>query len=81
MRGFELFLNDGTDQTQLEGRPIYETIFLEALNENAVVELRIEPRYVRHVRLKSLTTAGFEIAEFQIFGTGFVPEASYLSDV
>ncbi len=81
MRGFELFLNDGTDQTQLEGRPIYETIFLESLNENAVVDLRIEPQYVRHIRLKSLTTAGFEIAEFQVFGTGFVPEASYLSDV
>lgn len=81
MRGFELFLNDGTDQTQLEGRPIYETIFLESLNENSVVDLRIEPQYVRHIRLKSLTTAGFEIAEFQIFGTGFVPEASYLSDV
>ena len=81
MRGFELFLNDGTDQSQLEGRPIYQTIFLESLNEAAVVELRIEPQYVRHIRLKSLTSAGFEIAEFQVFGTGFVPEARYLSDV
>lgn len=81
MRGFELFLNDGTEQSQLEGRPIYETIFLESLNEQSVVDLRIEPQYVRHIRLKSLTTAGFEIAEFQIFGTGFVPEARYISDV
>jgi len=81
MRGFELFLNDGTEQTQLEGRPIYETIFLESINEMAVVDLRVEPQYVRHIRLKSLTTAGFEIAEFQIFGTGFVPEARYISDI
>jgi hypothetical protein len=81
MRGFELFLNDGTDQTQLEGRPIYETIALRSLNEESVVNLRIEPQYIRHIRLKSLTTAGFEIAEFQVFGTGFVPEAKYLSDL
>lgn len=81
MRGFELFLNDGTEQTQLEGRPIYETIALQSLNEESVVNLRIEPQYVRHIRLKSLTTAGFEIAEFQVFGTGFVPEARYISDL
>ncbi len=81
MRGFELFLNDGTDQSQLEGRPIYKTIALQSLNEESVVNMRIEPQYVRHIRLKSLTTAGFEIAEFQVFGTGFVPEARYISDL
>ena len=81
IRGFELFVNDGTPQTQLEGVPIFETVVLETQNDNAVVDISIEPQYVRFIRLKSLTTVGFEIAEFQVFGTGFVPEARYVSNV
>ena len=33
------------------------------------------------MRLKSLTALGFDIAEFQVFGTGFVPEAVYISNI
>ena len=33
------------------------------------------------MRLKSLTAADFEIAEFQVFSEGFVPQAVYISNV
>ena len=81
LRGFEIFINDGTDETQFEGMPILQTVAVETQNEQSVVDLRITPQYVRYVRLKVLTAAGFDIAEFQIFGTGYVPEASYVSDI
>lgn len=81
MRAYEIFVNDGTPEAQFEGTPILQTVAIEAQNEEQVVDVRIEPQYVRFVRLKSLTPAGFEIAEFQVFGTGFVPEAGYLSNI
>jgi hypothetical protein len=81
LRGFEIFINDGTDETQFEGMPILQTVAVETQNDQSVVDLRIPPQYVRFVRLKVLTAAGFDIAEFQIFGTGYVPEASYVSDI
>lgn len=81
MRAFEIFINDGTRETQREGVPIRETVVLENQNEEPVVDVRIPPQYVRFVRLKSLTATGFDIAEFQVFGTGFVPEAVYISNV
>jgi hypothetical protein len=36
---------------------------------------------VRSIQLKSLTTVGFEVAEMQVFGEGFVPTAVYHSDI
>ena len=81
MRAFEIFINDGTPETQREGVPIRETVVLVNQNEDPVVDVHIPPQYVRFVRLKSLTSTGFDLAEFQVFGTGFVPEATYISNV
>jgi len=81
LRAYEVFINDGTKEAQVEGVRILSTVVVESQNEDQVVDIRIPPQYVRHVRLKSLTSTGFEIAEFQVFGTGFVPEASYVSNI
>ena len=45
------------------------------------MDVEIEPQYVRYIQLKSQTTVGFEIGEFQVFGEGFVPTAEYHSDI
>ena len=58
MRSFEIFINDGTPDTQREGVPIRQSVALEGQNVEPVVDIRIPPQYVRYVRLKSLT-AGF----------------------
>ncbi len=82
LRAFELFLNDGSDETQISGRPVFGPgVLLELQNDKPVVELIIEPQLVRHIQLKSLTTVDFEIAEFQVFGAGFVPRAQYLTNI
>ena len=81
LRGYEIFINDGTPENSFEGVPILQTVAVETQNDQSVVDVRIAPQYVRFVRLKVLTAAGFDLAEFQIFGTGFVPEASYVSNI
>lgn len=81
LRGFELLLNDGSEDTQVANQPVLTTAKLELENEESIVELNIPPQYVRFIRLKSQTTIGFEIAEFRVFGSGFVPRADYLSNV
>ena len=81
LRGYEIFINDGTPENSFEGVPILQTVAVETQNDQSVVDVRIAPQYVRFVRLKVLTAAGFDMAEFQIFGTGFVPEASYVSNI
>ena len=81
IRGYEIFINDGTQATRVEGVKILSTVVVESQNDESVIDIRIPPQYVRYVRLKSLTSTGFEIAEFQVFGTGFVPEARYVSNI
>ena len=81
LKGYEIFINDGRPESLLNGRPIWTTIALEGQNEEAVVDLAIPTQFVRRMRLKSLTSADFEIAEIQVFAEGFVPQATYLSNV
>jgi hypothetical protein len=81
LKAYEILLNDGTKETLSAGLPVFTSVLLETQNDNAVVDVQIEPQYVRYVQVKSQTTVGFEIAEFQVFGEGFVPTAEYHSDI
>ena len=82
LRAFELFVNDGLNLTAdgfpLWGAPIVE----EAQNTQPVVDIQFDPpRYIRSFRLRSATPIPFEIDEIEIYGTGFLPAASYFSDI
>lgn len=81
IKGYELFVNDGAPESVRDGALIWETIALEGQNEEAVVDLRIPTQFVRYIRLKSLSSVGFEIAEMQVFSEGYVPQASYVSNI
>ena len=82
LRAYELLVNDGSENARDEsGRPVMTSFKLELQNDQPVVDLRIPPQYLRFLRLRSQTSIGFEIAEFRVFGTGFVPEAQYISNV
>ena len=82
LRAYELLVNDGSENaTDESGRPVLTSFKLELQNDQPVVDLRIPPQYLRFLRLKSQTVVGFEIAEFRVFGAGFVPGAQYISNV
>lgn len=81
MKGYEIFVNDGQPESRREGSLIWETVAFDGQNLEAVVEAKIPTRFVRFLRLKSLTSADFEIAEFQVFSEGFVPQAVFISNI
>lgn len=83
LKGYEIFWDDGSPERQLNGQPTWPTLEggLNGENEEAVVDLTIPTRFIRQLRLKSLSRQPFEIAEFQVFAEGFVPEATYVSSV
>jgi hypothetical protein len=81
IKAYEILLNDGRKETQVAGRPVFASVLLEPQNDAAVADILIDPQYVRHIQLKSQTTVGFEIAEMQVFGEGFVPTADFHSDI
>lgn len=81
MRAYDVYLNDGTEETAIEGRPIFKIIEHNEKNDQAVVDLEVPLQYVRYIRIKSLTAMGWEIDEIEVFGAGFVPEATYESQV
>ena len=82
LRAFELFVNDGlnltADGSPLWGAPLVE----EAQNTSRVVDIELDPpRYIRSFRLRSASPIPFEIDEIEIYGTGFLPTATYFSDI
>jgi gliding motility-associated-like protein len=90
---FSLFVNDG-DPTKIDtrGNPLWDEVRKEDENKDPLVEtLFLASRPVRYVSIlpRALTTAGgtrirpkpWEIAEFEIYGEGFVPEATYISEI
>ena len=80
LRAFELFTNDGS-QTE-GGNLIWEPLLLEPDNENPVVDVVIDPpRPVKALRLRATTTVNYEIDEFEVFGTGFLSNAEYISPI
>ena len=81
IRGYEVSLNDGSEATQVGGRPVFSSFRREPDNTEAVVDLEVPLQFVRYIRFTTLTTVGFEVDEIEVYGAGFVPEATYLSDI
>ena len=75
LKSFRIHGKDGAQAS------VFEELENVPKNEEQVVDLRFDPLLIRHLRLEVLTTTEFEIAEFQVFAQGFVPEASFVSNV
>lgn len=81
LRAYELFINDGLSLTK-ENTQIWELLQAETDNKAPVVDIRIDPpRYIQSVRLRATSPIDFEIDELEVFGTGFLSTARYVSDI
>ncbi len=82
IRQFRLYINDGREESKDEkGNLIWTLVRDEKDNLSPAVELDIEPQIVRHVYLHPLEVGEtWEVAEFEVYGQGFVSQASFLSD-
>ena len=79
LRGYEVWVNRRL--TNSSGGAPDVLVARVPENEEPVVDLPMAPRYVRLVKLRSITETPFEIDEIEIYGTGYVDEATYYSDL
>jgi hypothetical protein len=80
IKAFELLVNDGEDFNDIN-RPNYSLLRRVEVNKEGVVDLEFAPFQGRFLQLKVLSKSSFNLAEFEIYGQGFVPLASYLSEL
>jgi len=50
-------------------------------NENAVVDIALQPQYARQVKVRSLSEIPYEFDEIEVYGAGYMAEGVYLSDI
>ncbi len=82
IRQYRLYVNDGREESRnKKGNLLWTMVRNERDNLNLVVEVDIEPQVVRHIYLHPHESGEtWEIAEFEAYGRGFVPNASFVSD-
>jgi hypothetical protein len=80
LRAYELSVNDGT-LLNADGEPIYRTVERVEVSRDSVAAIGLPLQFVRYVQLSVLAANPFEIAEFELYGRGFVPRGTYLSRV
>ena len=83
---FQLFVNDDDPDHLVKsgrrrGQPIWELVRDELENRDPVVEVRFPVQLVKFVRLQLWDTEIWEIAEIEIYGEGYVPRSSYVTDL
>ncbi len=77
LRGYELFLNITRESASAPDILVSRS----TENEEPVVDIDTPDQYARFVTVKTLSDTPFEIDEIEVYGTGFLQEARYVSDV
>lgn len=77
IRGYELWINAAetspNNPDALVGRSLD--------NQQPVVEVPLPAQYARYLRLKSIAEVPFELDEIEVYGTGYLAAATYVSDL
>ena len=76
IKAFEILVNDGETYNDIR-RPVYESLRRVEVNKETVVDIEFAPLQGRFLQLLVLSKTAFNLAEFEIYGEGFVPIASY----
>lgn len=80
MRAYELFVSDNLSFDSSR-RPTYTSLRRVENNDTAQVEVRFETANTRFIQLKNLSKTPFNLAEFEVYGEGFLPVSSYVSQL
>lgn len=79
LRSFEVWVNDRQTNAAQGAQDVLITRVTD--NQEPVAEVETAPQYVRLVKLRSLSEVPFEIDEIEVYGTGYLDEATYFSDL
>ena len=80
IRGYVLKVNDGSSFNE-QDEPIYAPLRRVDFTREKTPTIDFPLQFVRYIELEVTSASPFELAEFQLFGTGFAPAASYRSKV
>ena len=80
IKAFKILVNDGETFNDIN-RPQYELLRRVEVNREMVVDIHFAPLQGRFLQLLVLSKSAFNLAEFEIYGEGFVPVASYTSQL
>jgi hypothetical protein len=77
MRGYELWRNPVLSADDAPD----VLVARQVANQSAVVDIALAPSYTRLLKLRSLAAVPFEIDEIEVYATGYLRDAVYLSDI
>ena len=79
LRAFEVWVND-RETNVFEGAP---DALVRRVTENdaPIVDIALDPRYLRLIKLRSLTDVPFEIDEIEVYGSGYLNRGDYYTDL
>ena len=80
IRGYILKVNDGASFNERD-EPIYAPIKRVDFTRENTAQIDFPLQFVRYIELEVTSASPFELAEFQLFGAGFAPAASYRSEI
>jgi|SaaInl4_150m_RNA_FD_contig_91_208634_length_11134_multi_3_in_0_out_0_1 hypothetical protein len=83
LRAYELFVHDGDPEQLREGRPVAFTNMVGSNLEQAesIIDVQFPLQFVRFIRLISRSSQEFTIEDAEVFGDGFAPTGSFISDI
>jgi len=80
MRAYELFVSDN-QSFDSSRRPTYTSLRRVENNDTSLVEFAFATANTRFIQLKNLSKTPFSLAEFEVYGEGFLPVSSYVSQL
>lgn len=78
IRGYVLRVNDGSTFNE-QDEPIYAPLKRVDFTRETTAQIDFPLQFVRYIALEVTSASPFEIAEFQLFGSGFAPTGYYRS--
>ena len=78
LRAYQVFVTDRSLSPQ--GQILWDMAAANHENSDSIVRIALHNRYVRDVRIQAFTNLQWEIAEWEAYGQGFAPSATYTSD-
>jgi hypothetical protein len=77
LRAYEVWVNS----TKTSASTPDVLVARNTANANPVVDIEVAPQYARQVKVRSLSTVPYEYDEIEVYGTGYMAEGVYLSDI
>jgi len=79
VRKHRISMNDGL--TYSNEQPLFTLLRDIPVNPNSIFSMKFPQQFIRFVQLRVGSRNPFEIAEIELYGNGFVPRATYRSDI